>query len=305
MSCSYDCDPCLPYSICKKRGTYQISLAVTVTPSSYDTTGQNLTIASTVRNTGSLCLEGSVKICNNLLGTECYDCISIAPCCSRTFTQTYTTTSANVLVPTLTLTSTAVFTISCKKAIRTCTVTTDIPNSDFSLTGATGPTGATGAMGTTGATGPTGGISSSFMFAHSSNTILSPSSSIVYNLDTVFPEGSFYLDGNDIVAATGVNGYYRLDYLENQYMTITSFTLAVTGTSPVAGVPTITQYDLYGNIPFSTVVYLTGGQNGLPVGRLSVTNHSDSTASLQGYVNGAWTGYLVLQQIGSVDVPLP
>lgn len=305
MSC--DCDPCLPLVICKKKGTYQISLSVTASPTTYSASGQVITFSSTVRNIGTLCLEGTLKICNTLSGTSCYDCVSIAPCCSKTFTTTYTITSSNASIPILLARSTAIFVISCKKTIRSCSSSFELFNTGYSLTGSTGargPTGATGSTGATGPTGPTGEVGSGFMVAYSTSTSAGTDSYLNYTITETVPNSSFTFVYPNFVAGTGIGGYYKLDYFANQYMTPTTLSLAITGTAPSTIAPTSTTYDLYGNIPFSTVVYLTSGQDGTQVSYLSVQNTTETNSSLQSYINGSFTGYLILQKIGDY-VPIP
>lgn len=76
-----------------------ISLARTVSPSTYSGANQTLTITYTITNTGYKTLKGSVQIFDDIFNACCpqvFTNVCIAPCCSFSIVRVYVTSSANV-----------------------------------------------------------------------------------------------------------------------------------------------------------------------------------------------------------------
>lgn len=314
MSSCFCCEN-IPCRICKKKGVYQYSLTITASPTNYDTIGQVITITSTITNTGTLCLQGNLRICNSLFGVKVYDCITLAPSASRSFLNTYTISNADILIPQLTVLTESVFDIKCKRSLKSNSVTTILTNTNVSVIGSTGPTGPTGPTGETGETGPTGDTGptgpgatglDSFLVSYIDNgSPVAPSGNLSLAIYSAGPTGNFSFSYPTLVAESDVGGYYELEFFVNQYSTLTTFTLDILGGVPGSSSTGLSSFAIYGNIPFSTVVYLTSGQNGTPHSTITITNTGEGSASLQNYINGTYSGYLTLKRVGAYVPPAP
>lgn len=127
MSCSNCCrtrcccvsTDCSPNIIHTYRGCYEAYLTRTMTPSSYSASGQIIVISYTIENKGSLPFCKIVKICDSLVGENCYQCVDIQPCCSQTFSTSYVTTTADMSLTSIPTTTVAYIQVKKSNWIKT------------------------------------------------------------------------------------------------------------------------------------------------------------------------------------------
>lgn len=124
--CDEQCIPtCAPNIIHTYKGRYEVYLTTVISPTSYTTVGQVLVVSYTIENKGTLPLCKKVRICDSLAGENCYQCVDIQPCCSQTFTTSYTITASDVTLPSLNSTSIAYVQVKKKDWVKSnCSIQT-------------------------------------------------------------------------------------------------------------------------------------------------------------------------------------
>lgn len=106
-SCGSSCNSCCKTYDCVKTrcGFISLVLNVVAAPTTYTAAGEVIVFTYSVTNLGTDYFSGCLTINSTLLGDQFLTGIVLAPGLSQNFTRNYTITAADVLLPSLTITS--------------------------------------------------------------------------------------------------------------------------------------------------------------------------------------------------------
>lgn len=106
MSCSSHTEHA-PNILHTFNGCYEVYLTRNMTPTAFSSAGQVIVVNYTIENRGTLPFCKTVKICDSLIGENCYQCVDIIPCCSQTFSTSYIITSQDTTLNSIPITTVA------------------------------------------------------------------------------------------------------------------------------------------------------------------------------------------------------
>lgn len=115
-NCNYNscikvkCYPCIKV----KCGYATASFTSVASPTFYTAAGTVITYTYTITNTGNVPLCGPIQLTDTIRGNQ-YTAINICPGASQVFSHTYTTTTADLQVPSITNTASVLIKFSCNK----------------------------------------------------------------------------------------------------------------------------------------------------------------------------------------------